>query len=360
MFLGNGLTFLSQNNRSLVKFVDYPKVQAYKSKKSKNSSMFQGNKKTKKYFEGWYFKMVSQDEISILSVIPGISISEDGSTKHAFIQIIDGKTAKTEYISYPIEDFYYSKDEFLVQIGNNFFSKDSLILDISKDGISAKGKVYMRNIVALIPNESNGPKKIMGWYDKVPFMQCYHGVVSLNHDLEGEIKVNKNTYTFHKGKGYIEKDWGKSMPSSWIWIQSNNFKNSNSSFMLSIAKIPWMGFSFTGFLGFYYVDEKIVRFGTYSKAKFKVSKMQEDSLSLKIYLKNEIIEVNTNKRNSGLLKAPVMGSMDRRISESIDAKLSINITNDENNSKFKDVSSITGLETVGEKEDLFNKKHLKK
>jgi hypothetical protein len=130
--------------------------------------------------------------------------------------------------------------------------------------------------------------------------------------------------------------------------------------MLSIAKIPWMGFSFTGFLGFYYVDEKIVRFGTYSKAKFKVSKMQEDSLSLKIYLKNEIIEINTNKRNSGLLKAPVKGSMDRRISESIDAKLSITITNDENNSKFKDVSSITGLETVGEKEDLFNKKHLKK
>ena len=360
IFWTNGLTFISQNNNSLVKFVDYPKVKAYKAKKSKNSSMFQGNKKTKKYFEGWYFKMVSQDEMSILSVIPGISISEDGTTKHAFIQIIDGKNAKTEYISYPIEEFYYSKDDFLVQIGNNFFSKDSLILDISKNGIYAKGKVYMKNMVALVPNGSNRPKKIMGWYDKVPFMQCYHGVVSLNHDLEGEIKVNKNTYTFHRGKGYIEKDWGKSMPSSWIWIQSNNFKNSNSSFMLSIAKIPWMGFSFTGFLGFYYVDDKIVRFGTYSKAKFKVSKMQEDSLSLKIYLKNEIIEINTNKRNSGLLKAPVKGSMDRRISESIDAKLSITITNNKNNSKFKDVSSITGLETVGEKEDLFNKKHLKK
>ena len=67
--------------------------------------------------------MVSHDELSILSVIPGISISEDGSTKHAFIQIIDGKTAKTEYISYPIEDFYYSKDDFLVKIGNNFFCK---------------------------------------------------------------------------------------------------------------------------------------------------------------------------------------------------------------------------------------------
>ena len=52
--------------------------------------------------------------------------------------------------------------------------------------------------------------------------------------------------------------------------------------------------------------------------------------------------------------------MDRRISESMDARLSIAITNNKNNSKFKYVSSITGLETVGEKEDLFNKKHLKK
>ena len=113
IFWTNGLNFICQNNNSLVKFVDYPKVKAYKANKSKNSSMFQGNKKTKKYFEGWYFKMVSQDELSILSVIPGISISEDGSTKHAFIQIIDGKTSKTEYINFSIEDFYFSKDDFL-------------------------------------------------------------------------------------------------------------------------------------------------------------------------------------------------------------------------------------------------------
>ncbi|WP_243392439.1 MULTISPECIES: tocopherol cyclase family protein [unclassified Mesotoga] len=25
------------------------------------------------------------------------------------------------------------------------------------------------------------------------------------------------------GKGYIEKDWGRSLPDAWIWMQSNNF-----------------------------------------------------------------------------------------------------------------------------------------
>ena len=175
--------------------------------------MFQGNNKTKKYFEGWYFKMVSKDEKSILSIIPGISISDDGKNKHAFIQIIDGKTTKTEYISYPVEEFYYSKDEFLVKIGNNYLLKDSLILDISKEGISVKGKVYNKNVVALIPNGGNEPKKIMGWYYKCP---SWNVIMDwwLNHDLKGEINMNNISFKFNDGNGYIEKDWGKSMPSS--------------------------------------------------------------------------------------------------------------------------------------------------
>ena len=354
MFFENGLNFICQNNSSLVKFVDYPKVQAYKAKKSKNSSMFQGNKKTKKYFEGWYFKMVSQDEGSILSVIPGISISEDGSTKHAFIQIIDGKIAQTKYINFPIEDFYFSKEDFLIKIGNNIFSKDSIVLDIQRDSLSIIGKVYMKNLTKL-KSKNKQIRKIMGWYYKVPFMECYHGLVSLNHDLYGEIKTNNRNFRFDGGRGYIEKDWGKSMPSSWIWIQTNSFKNSNSSFMLSIAKIPWLGFSFTGFLGFYYINNEIVRFGTYSKAKVKLEKYEENSLNLNIVLKDEILEIQTIKKNSGMLKAPVNGNMNRRILEGIDADLKVKLLDEKKNVLFEDSSKTTGLELVGDIRELFKK-----
>ena len=83
-------------------------------------------------------------------------------------------------------------------------------------------------------------------------------------------------------------------------------------------------------------------------------------MKINIHLKNEIIEINTIKKNSGVLKAPVKGSMERRISESIDAKLHLAISREKSKSKFKDVSYVTGLETVGDKEDLFNKKHFKK
>ena len=195
----------------------------------------------------------------------------------------------------------------------------------------------------------------MGWYYKVPFMECYHGVVSLNHDLKGEIKVNNSNFSFYDGKGYIEKDWGKSMPSSWIWIQANNFKNSNSSIMLSIAKIPWLGFSFTGFLGFYYVNNEVVRFGTYSKAKVKLDKYEKNSLNLNITLRNKILEIQTLKNRTGILKAPVNGNMNRRIAEGIDADLKVKLLDENKNVLFEDSSKTTGLEIVGDIKELFKK-----
>ncbi len=40
---------------------------------------------------------------------------------------------------------------------------------------------------------------IMGWYKYVPFMQCYHGVVSLNHELKGQLRINGSEHVFDDG-----------------------------------------------------------------------------------------------------------------------------------------------------------------
>ena len=78
-------------------FKDHEHKPGYDIRKLKDTAMFQGNRKRRKYFEGWYFKMVSADGAAILSVIPGISLSRNGEEQHAFIQLIDGKTANTFY-----------------------------------------------------------------------------------------------------------------------------------------------------------------------------------------------------------------------------------------------------------------------
>lgn len=338
-------------------FKEHKHIRGYRKVKKNNPHVFQGNKKKKKYFEGWYFKMVSADENSIMSVIPGISISEDGKKQHAFIQFIDGKTAKTDYYTFPIEDFYFSKEKFAIRIGENYFSEDSVVLNIQNDSTSISGRVQMSELVHLCEKRKKG---IMGWYRSVPFMQCYHGVISLNHSLDGTISKSGNSYNFDGGLGYIEKDWGKSMPSSWIWMQSNNFTSENSSFMLSVANIPWLGSSFNGFLGFFLHGDTIHRFATYTKADLELNFTSSDTLKINISDKSFTYVIEAFRSNSGELMAPVEGTMERRISESVDAQILLTVLDKNGKIIFRDSSETAGLEIVGEVDSLSKKKKRKK
>ena len=349
VFVLNNIYLQDLNN--FVRFADHPSLPGYAIKKLKSPVNFQGNKKRKNYFEGWYFKMVSDDKASIISVIPGISLSSDGSEQHAFIQIIDGTSAQTSYYSFPISQFSFSSKEFAIQIGQNYFSENEVILNIENDSTYIHGRIEMSNQVRLPEKKLLNPG-IMGWYRFVPFMECYHGVVSLNHDLSGTIIHNGSEYNFDKGKGYIEKDWGSSMPSEWIWMQTNHFNTGNSSFMLSVANIPWIGKSFTGFLGFFYHNGKIYRFATYTKAKLVFENSDPDKVNIKITDKKNTYNIMASRSQAGMLKAPVKGSMDRRIAESINAHLTLLVTDKNDNVIFCDSTAISGLEMAGDINNL--------
>lgn len=351
LIIASNLFLKAQDIPKEVYFSDNKFIPCYNTKKLGNTTIFQGNKKKNEYFEGWYFKMVSKDETSIVSIIPGISLSADGKEKHAFIQIIDGKTAETSYYSFSIEEFSFSKKEFAIKISNNYFSKDSIILNIDQKGEKITGKVKMNNTVRYKSGRLFNPG-IMGWYRFVPFMECYHGVVSLTHNLNGSLQIKDKVHNFDKGKGYIEKDYGSSMPSSWIWMQSNHFTESESSIMLSIANIPWLGKSFNGFLGFFYHQDKIYHFATYRSTKLKLEIISENELLINITNRKHKFILNVISNNTGLLKAPVEGSMDRRIPESIDATIKITMLDKKGNVILKDSTNIAGLEMVGDYYEL--------
>ena len=75
-------------------------------------------------------------------------------------------------------------------------------------------------------------------------MECNHAILSMQNHIKGLININNHKINFNNGNGYIEKDWGCSFQKSYIWCQGNSFKKTNSSFMLSIADIPFKLFSF--------------------------------------------------------------------------------------------------------------------
>jgi len=68
-------------------------VESYISVKLKtffNPERFQGWRKKRRYFEGWYYKIVNKDESKAFAFIPAIAIDDNGR-KHSFIQVLDGK-----------------------------------------------------------------------------------------------------------------------------------------------------------------------------------------------------------------------------------------------------------------------------
>lgn len=301
---------------------------------------FQGNIFRKKYFEGWYFKHVSNDLKNVFAFIPGISMSDAGS--HSFIQIIDGSTGKSYYNKYTLTKFYGDRKRLYIKIDRSFFTHEGMHIDIKSDEINAAGDIYYSNTVNY-PQSLISPG-IMGWYSYVPFMQCKHGVISISHNLKGSININGEIINFDKGRGYIEKDWGTSFPEDWLWIHSNTFENSDASLMISVANIPWMNKYFIGFTSFLYYDGKLINFSSYNKSK--ISKIEKNNNEIFIKLENSkfILETDVYINNYGKLKAPALGEMNRNINESISSELNLKLYDKNEKLVFEDYGKRVGFE----------------
>ena len=142
---------------------------------------FQGEKFKENYFEGWYFKH-SNERYSI-SFIAGISMEKDN--KHAFIQIISNNFS--EYIKYDFSEFSYSNNPFYIKIGDNYFSKDGISININKENIKVFGEIEYSKLISIRKNKS--APNIMGPFAYCNFLECYHGVISLYHSLNGDLRV---------------------------------------------------------------------------------------------------------------------------------------------------------------------------
>jgi tocopherol cyclase len=312
-----------------------------------NPGNFQGDLKKKNYFEGWYFKHVSHDLENVCSFIPGVALTRHDP--HAFIQVINGITGETEYITYPLDQFTWEKKKLYLKIGNSVFTDKYISLNIESDKLSLTGRVDYNNIIKY-PWSLISPG-IMGWYSFVPYMECKHDIVSVNHDLTGQITLNGTSINLTDGKGYIEKDWGTSFPEVWIWMQSNNFSNPNVSFSFSVAKIPWLGRFFMGFIAFLYLNGRFFLFSTYNKSVIADIRHDNRSISLSMQNNTSILSITVIKNNFGELRAPASGDMSRRIKESIDSTIDLNLYDKRGELIYKDTGKRAGCEVV---EEIFN------
>lgn len=309
-----------------------------------NPDQYQGWGQHRKYFEGWYFKLVSADEQHALAFIPGISMGEDGQ-KHAFIQVMDGKKCQAEYHRFVETDFQPSSHGFDVKLAQNSFSSTELNLNLSE----ISGQIRLLNTTPW-PKMLGAPG-IMGWYSFVPFMECNHGIVSMHHELVGKLKFHGQTIDFNGGRGYVEKDWGRSFPRAYVWMQSNHFqKTTEASLMASVAHIPWLGSYFIGFISGFWLEKRLYKFATYTGAK-KHLKITDGQVELVLVNPNTELRILARQAAGTALISPLSGEMKGKIQESLQATLHVEFLQ-KGRRIFEDTGRNAGLEVAGTVEVL--------
>ncbi len=305
---------------------------------------YHGFGKKRNFFEGWYYKLITKNRDFSLAIIPGISYSKNGKNSHSFIQFYNGKKLKADYFYYDVQDFLCSKKIFELKIKNSIFKKDYLKLDINDKQNSISGELFFENlngwpISFLSPN-------IMGCYGLLGFMECYYHVLSFKNEIKGFLYINGEKIDFNNGYGYIEKNWGKSFPSAWVWLQANQFENyPDSGFMFSVARIPFLNMKFNGFVGGLFYKATLYPFATYNGANIKELDIQENSVKIQIISKKYILNIKAERKDGFYLPYPTNSGMNGKISESLNSTIFVEIIERENNNiLFKDKSIFSGLE----------------
>ncbi len=313
----------------------------YQIRKRWNPDIFQGKNKKKNYFEGWYYRITDKQGEHSLAVIPGISIGEWDT--HAFIQVLDSEN-NVSYFHYDINDFSFNEKNLEIMIGDNYFSKSRISLNIVGKKISFHGDLYFTNIMEF-PKSFFRPG-VMGPFLLLPFMECYHDIISIQHGIIGRLKVSGKSIDFTDGVGYIEKNWGKSMPKSWIWFQSNHFEPSDVSLFLCVAKIPCLGSSFTGFLSLFRYKDRIFTFTTYNGSWISRMFQNENKIRLTFRDCRFRLDISITYTKGGQILAPVNGQMCRNILESMNAVVKVRLSLRNGDVLYEGIGTNGALETV--------------
>ncbi len=308
--------------------------------KIKHPFQFQGSLTKSNYFEGWYYKQVHLEKDKTISFIFGISTGN--KNPHSFIQVIQSNPLTVHYFSFPLNSFKVDGASFVID--KNRFSLNEIELHLAQADLTIDGSLDLSDLSNL--NHSLFMPNIMGPFAYLPFLECNHGVVSMNHHVNGTLIINHESYHFKQAIGYIEKDWGASFPKRYIWIQGNHFEDPKVRFMVSIADIPFLGFAFEGIICQLDLGQRNIRLATYNATTFHKLVKTSDGFEFELKKGSLTLKVTAHIFNTGDLKAPHLGNMIQTIKEGLGGNINL-VLSEKGHEPIRLNSAHCGIEIEG-------------
>jgi len=313
---------------------------------------YHGTGETDGFFEGWYVKLVSADRSQRWAVIPGIfrglDTGDGGRRDEAFVQVLDGSTGRSWYHVHDVSDFRASANEFDVQVAGSHFSSRGVTLDLPQ----LRGRIDYTSPLEPWPVSWRSPG-IMGWYGLVPFMECYHGLVSFGHDLSGSLDVEGVPTSFDGGRGYLEKDWGRAFPAGYVWLHTNHVDTApDASLVASVALIPWLRSSFRGFIVGLHHGGRLHRWTTYNRSRERQLVIDDQHVRWTLDGPDGRLELAAERVRGGLLHAPLRTAMHQRVEETMDGRIAIRHLSPSGTVLLEGEGTCAGMEVFGDIDGL--------
>jgi len=309
-------------------------------------------------FELWYFKQTTRFHISghprqeSLLIVPGRT--HNTTENHAFIQIVDTRSSENRYLRFPLSEFSYHEKPFSLSIGPNVFSLSGIHLFAEDDRFPLRFDLSFQS-----PKPIPSRPWITSMFGPLgPLVRSpwHHEILSLTHGVSGSADL-KRPVDFTGASGFIEKHWGRSTPSSWIWIQSQDFplEKKGTAFYLRLARIPGFRGPFTGCIVVLRNGGKEYRFTSIAGGRLELLETEGSTLRLFFRSPQFKLEVLARRHGEGTLRLPQDGRMDRKVEENASSWVRVVLKNrfhrvDE--PIFDYSTSSATLETAGDLREL--------
>lgn len=294
----------------------------------------------KNSFENWYFKLVDEEKEITLGILVEMNTTKKG--KEALIQVM-GNTINDEVcIYYPVESVKTGEEE--IQIGDNVLGLNQIILNIEKEDFGLKGELALNHHKRL--KQSLWIPGLMGPYKYLPFLESYHEVISLQHTLTGSLWLNNKQIIFNEGKGYIEKDWGKSMPNVWLWAQCSHFKRKDVALMVGVARLPIFFDYYTCFAIPIYYKDQVEIFSNYNGGHLSKLYRYKGYVHIIITQKSKILDIKIYGSDEKSCMASKSSHKIRDVYACDAAKIELSIT-ENGQIIFEEIGTLCELEMGG-------------
>lgn len=232
--------------------------------------------------------------------------------------MLDGVAGRPWYHRFDLEEFAASDRRFEVRVGANTFDSEGVTLDLPQ----LRGRISYATPLQPWPVTLREPG-IMGWYGLVPFMECFHGVVSFGHDLNGTLQVEGEQVAFGGGA-------------------------TDASLVASVAIIPWLRGSFRGSIVGLRHGGRLHRWTTYNRSRERSLVIDDDRVRWSMEGPDGRLELEAERVRGGLLHAPLRTAMHQRVEETLDARVIIRHTDAAGRVLLEGVGACAGLEVFGD------------